>query len=89
MKNPNINSATIAGSLPNDESHNAGGLDWEGRPANVKGAMNFTSVEKDYFKTTGIDFIAGETFKSVPDDGVLREFIINEKAIEKMQIENK
>jgi putative ABC transport system permease protein len=50
--------------------------------------MNFVSVEKDYFKTVGIEFIEGETFKTEPDNRLLREFIINEKAIEAMKIEN-
>ncbi len=88
LRNPNINSVTIAQSLPNNASNFAGGLDWEGRPANVEGGMSFISVEKDYFKTVGIDFLEGETFKTIPDNRLLREFIINEQAIEFMQIEN-
>jgi len=88
LKNPDINNVTTASSLPNSASNNAGALDWEGRPANVKGAMNFVSVEKDYFETAGIEFSKGETFKTIPHNMELREFIINEKAIEKMQIEN-
>ena len=87
-RNPNINSVTVAQSLPNFAGNNAGGLDWEGRPADVRGNMNFVSVERDYFKTVGIEFIEGETFKTVPDNSLLREFIINEKAIEAMKIEN-
>ncbi len=88
LRNPNINSVTTAQSLPNFAGNNAGGLDWEGRPADVRGNMNFVSVEKDYFKTVGVEFIEGETFKTVPDNRLLREFIINEKAIEAMGIEN-
>jgi putative ABC transport system permease protein len=88
LRNPNINSVTTASSLPNNASNFAGGLDWEGRPVNVEGGMNFISVEKDYFKTVGIEFLEGETFKTVPDNRLLREFIINDKAIELMQIEN-
>jgi putative ABC transport system permease protein len=88
LRNPNINSVTTASSLPNNASNFAGGLDWEGRPANVEGGMNFISVEKDYFKTVGIEFLEGETFKTIPDNRLLREFIINDKAIELMQIEN-
>ncbi len=88
LRNSNIISVTVAQSLPNNALNNAGGLDWEGKPADVRGAMNFISVEKDYFKTVGIEFIEGETFKSIPSNRELREFIINEKAIETMQIEN-
>jgi len=88
LRNPNINSVTTAVSLPNDASNFAGGLDWEGKPADVEGGMSFISVEKDYFKTVGIEFLEGETFKTIPDNRLLREFIINEKAIEYMQIEN-
>jgi putative ABC transport system permease protein len=87
-RDPNINSVTVAQSLPNFAGNNAGGLDWEGRPADVRGNLNFVSVEKDYFETVGIEFIEGETFKTVPDNMLLREFIINEKAIEAMKIEN-
>jgi putative ABC transport system permease protein len=79
---------TVAQSLPNSAESTAGSLDWEGRPADVRGSMNFVSVEKDYFETVGIEFIEGETFKTVPDNMLLREFIINEKAIEAMKIEN-
>jgi putative ABC transport system permease protein len=88
LRNPAINAVTTAQSLPNFAGNNAGGLEWEGRPADVRGNMNFVSVEKDYFKTVGIEFIEGETFKTVPDNRLLREFIINEKAIEAMKIED-
>jgi len=88
LRNPAVNSVTTAQSLPNYAGNNAGGLDWEGRPADVRGNLNFVSVEKDYFKTVGIEFIEGETFKTVPDNMLLREFIINKKAIEAMRIEN-
>ncbi len=88
LRNPDINSVTVAQSLPNNASSFAGGLDWEGKPADVRGGMNFVSVEKDYFDTVGIEFIEGETFKTTPDNRLLREFIINEKAIELMKIEN-
>ncbi len=88
LRNPNINSVTTAVSLPNNASNSAGGLDWEGKPADVRGAMTFISVEKDYFKTVGIEFVEGETFKTIPNNMLLSEFIINEKAVEFMQIEN-
>jgi len=88
LRNPNINSVTVATSLPNNASNNAGGLDWEGKPADVRGSLNFISVEKDYFDTVGIEFIEGKTFKTIPSNSMLREFIINEKAVEAMKIEN-
>jgi putative ABC transport system permease protein len=88
LRNPDINSVTVAQSLPNNASNNAGGLDWEGKPADVRGSMNFISVEKDYFDTVGIEFLEGETFTTTPSNRLLREFIINEKAIEAMKIEN-
>ncbi len=88
LRNPAINSVTTAQSLPNYAGNNAGGLDWEGRPADVRGNLNFVSVEKDYFKTVGIEFVEGETFTTIPSNTLLREFIINEKAIEAMKIEN-
>jgi len=88
LRNPSINSVTVAQSLPNNASSFAGGLEWEGKPADLRGGMNFISVEKDYFDTVGIEFIEGETFKTIPDNRLLREFIINEKAVELMKIEN-
>ena len=88
LRSPEVNSVSVAQSLPNFAGNNAGGLDWEGRPADVRGSMNFVSVEKDYFKTVGIEFLEGETFKSVPDNKLLREFIINQRAIEAMKTEN-
>jgi len=50
--------------------------------------MNFISVDKEYFDTVGIEFLEGETFTTTPSNTLLREFIINEKAIEAMKIEN-
>jgi putative ABC transport system permease protein len=88
LRNPNINSVTTALSLPNNALNFAGGLDWEGKPADIRGGMTFISVEKDYFKTVGIEFLEGETFKTIPNNRILSEFIINEKAVEFMQIEN-
>ena len=88
LKNPSINSVTTAQSLPNIAGNFAGGLEWEGRPADVKGGMAFISVEKDYFDTVGIEFLEGKTFETVPSNQLLREFIINEKAVEYMQVEN-
>jgi putative ABC transport system permease protein len=88
LRNPNINLVTVAQSLPNFAGNNAGDLDWEGKAADVRGSMNFVSVEKDYFKTVGIEFLEGETFTTTPSNRLLSEFIINEKAIEAMKIEN-
>jgi ABC-type lipoprotein release transport system permease subunit len=88
LNNHNIKSVTTASSLPNNVSSGAGDIDWEGRPADIEGYMNFISAEKDYFQTVGIEFIEGETFRSFPNDQELREFIINERAVELMQIEN-
>ena len=88
LKNPNINGVTTTGSLPNDAFHFVGGLDWEGRPADVRGDMTFISVEKDYFETLGIEFLEGETFRSIPNDREFKEFIINEKAIDILQMDN-
>ncbi len=88
LRNPAINAVTTAQSLPNFAGNSAGGLEWEGRPVDVRNQLTFVSVEKDYFKTVGIEFIEGETFKTVPDNRLLREFIINEKAIEAMKVEN-
>jgi putative ABC transport system permease protein len=88
LRNPNVNSVTTAVSLPNAAFNFAGSLDWEGKPADLEGGMNFISVEKDYFKTVGIEFLEGETFKTIPNNTILSEFIINEKAVEFMKIEN-
>jgi len=88
LNHHNIHNVTVASSLPNNAASSAGDLDWEGKPADIKGYMNFIAVEKDYFQTVGIEFIKGEMFKSIPSNRELREFIINEKALERMQIEN-
>ena len=86
--NPDIDGVTTTGSLPNDANHFAGGLDWVGRPADVRGDMTFVSVDKDYFSTVGIEFLEGETFRSIPNDREFKEFIINEKAIDVLQMDH-
>ena len=88
LRDPGIRGVTVASSPPQDAFSNAGALDWEGKPADVPGSMNFVSVEKDYFRTVGIEFAAGGTFTTTPKNNVLPEFIVNEKAAEFMNVGN-
>ncbi|MBM3312124.1 MAG: FtsX-like permease family protein, partial [Candidatus Aminicenantes bacterium] len=79
---------TTSVSLPANALNLAGGLDWEGRPADVEGQLNFVSVDKDYFQTVGIEFVEGGTFQSTARNQRLDEFIVNEKAVEAMKVGN-
>jgi putative ABC transport system permease protein len=88
LNNPEVRGVTAAVSLPTNAFNQAGGLDWEGRPADVEGALSFVSVDKDYFQTVGIEFVAGGTFKTTPSNQRLDEFIVNEKAVEAMKVGN-
>jgi len=86
LGHPEIRGVTTATSLPSSASNNAGGLDWEGRPADIKGSLNFVSVDRDYFRTVGVEFVAGGTFRTTPSNQRLDEFIVNEKAVEAMKV---
>jgi len=79
---------TAASTLPQNAYNNAGALNWEGKPADVPGSMNFVSVEKDYFRTVGIEFAAGGTFTTAPSNTSLPEFIVNEKGAEFLGIKD-
>jgi putative ABC transport system permease protein len=86
LRDPDIRGVTAASTLPQDAFNTAGALDWEGKPADVPGSMNFVSVERDYFRTVGIEFAAGGTFTTTPSNRSLPEFIVNEKAVEILNI---
>jgi len=88
LRNPEIRGVTTSVSLPANALNLAGGLDWEGRPADVEGQLNFVSVDKDYFQTVGIEFVEGGTFQSTARNQRLDEFIVNEKAVEAMKVGN-
>jgi putative ABC transport system permease protein len=88
LNNPEIRGVAPATSLPSSAFNNAGGLDWEGKPADVEGSLNFVSVDKDYFRTVGIEFVAGRTFRTIPSNRRLDEFIVNERAVEAMKVGN-
>jgi putative ABC transport system permease protein len=86
LGNPDVRGVTAATSLPSSAFSNAGSLDWEGKPADVEGSLNFVSVDKDYFRTVGIEFVEGRTFQTTPSNARLPEFIVNEKAVETMKV---
>ena len=88
LRHPQINAVTVSGILPNHSGSYAGGLDWEGKPADRRGGMAFISTDKDYFRTVGVEFVEGRSFLTMPKNQILAEFILNEKAVESMQIEN-
>ncbi|MCK5148666.1 ABC transporter permease [bacterium] len=88
LRHADVNDVTIAQSLPNYAWNTTGSLDWEGKPEHIQGSMPFVNIDKDYFKTVGIEFIDGKTFNLMPSNREVREYIINEKALEYMGIDN-
>ena len=88
LNNPDIRGVTTATSLPHFDWSQAGDLNWEGKPADVEGELNFVSVDKDYFRTVGLEFVEGGTFQAIPSNRRLDEFIVNEKALEVMKVGN-
>ena len=86
--NPTILNVSTASSLPGNSNNYAGDLDWEGKPETQKGAMNFISIDPDYFKTMGIKLINGRDFALDRVNDLQTGFIVNEEALKLMSMDS-
>jgi putative ABC transport system permease protein len=96
LKNlPGVQNITLAFSSPTSIQTSADEFSWEGKPDGKTVYMQWNSVFFDYFETLGLEIIEGRSFnRSFPSDmtnyenGRKTAFILNQKAVEEMGIEN-
>ncbi|MFC1563335.1 ABC transporter permease [candidate division KSB1 bacterium] len=87
IRTQGILEVSCASSIPGLSNNNAGDLDWEGKPPDVNGSMNFITVDYDYFKTLGIELIDGRPFSREMATDPREGFIVNEEAVKLMKME--
>jgi putative ABC transport system permease protein len=91
-KYPGIKNVSLSFSSPASIITDKADVSWEGKPEGENVMMNWESISYDYFKTIGIKLIQGRSFSpDFPNDIVNWDtrncsFIINESAVEEMEI---
>ncbi len=95
LQYPDIISVAYKDFLPTDDGHavmstqqeSSPSLDWEGRNKNeVK--LEFNIVDFDYFKTMGMKVIEGRNFSKDFESDENEAFILNEEAVNQMQMKD-
>jgi putative ABC transport system permease protein len=86
-KYPGVKGVTNSESLPTYSLSGTYGFSWEGKEAEDKLYLNINKVDQDYIPTLGIEIAEGRNFDlKRPSDSV--NFILNETAIQKMNMED-
>ena len=63
-------------------------LDWERKPPEKRVSMNFEYVDFDYFRTFGMEFIAGRPFSQDFPSDIKEGYVVNEEAVELMGMDS-
>jgi len=87
FKNPNIQGVTASSTSPASVG-NVNPAVWEGKADDENILFNFFLVEKDFLEVFDMKLTAGENFKKDHIRGEPLQYILNESAIELMQMEN-
>jgi putative ABC transport system permease protein len=88
MKNPNILGVTNSSSSPASVG-NVNHAVWEGKTDDEKILFNFILVEKDFLNIFDMQLVDGRNFnKDSQKNGDYLEFIVNESAVELMQMDD-
>jgi len=88
MKNSNILGVTNASTSPADVG-NVNQAIWEGKADDEKVLFNFFLVEKDFLNIFDLELVTGRNFrKDSQKNGDYLEFIVNESAVELMQMDD-
>jgi putative ABC transport system permease protein len=88
MKNPNILGVTNSSSSPANVG-NVNPAVWEGKTDDENILFNFFLVEKDFLDVFKMELVKGHNFtKNKQQNGEYLEFIVNEAAVELMQMED-
>ena len=85
-RHPNILHVTAASTVP---SHigNTNPILWEGKETDEPASIKFVVTEYDYVKTFGMDILQGRDFSKDYETDV-NNFIVNQKAVELMEMES-
>lgn len=88
LSQPDILSVSLKDCLPTTLINWTGEVSWENRAvSDERIVMETTRIEYDYFKTLGIDIVAGRDFsRKFADDQ--QAYILNEEAVKQMGMEN-
>jgi ABC-type antimicrobial peptide transport system permease subunit len=86
-KDPNIHGVTFANTPPANVN-NVNSVEWEGRIDDGTLIFNFFLVEKDFLSVFDMNLVAGENFTKNHTRGEPIPYILNEAAIELMQMED-
>ena len=87
LKNPNILGVTSSSSSP-AQVGNVNSVEWEGKPDDETIIFNFFLVEKDFLNVFDMEIIAGANFHKKYEKGEPIPYILNESAVELMQMED-
>ena len=87
QKNPNILGVTASSSSPANVG-NVNSVEWEGKPDDELLLFNFFLVEKDFLDVFDLEIVAGDNFHKKYEKGEPVPYILNESAIELMQMED-
>jgi hypothetical protein len=90
LKNPYIFNVTSTSRLPLSEGDSSSSYIWEGKLANQSILFNRLTVDNNYIEAMGMQMASGRTFrqkKRYSEEGV-KEYILNEEAIRRMEIES-
>ena len=85
---PAVLSVTTASSLPSDVGNTASGLDWEGNNGRKQASWNFVAADYDYIETLKIPLAEGRSFSRDFSSDRTGGFIVNEEAVEAMEMES-
>lgn len=85
---PSISHVTAKNSLPTEVADKTGELDWPGKDPNLDFIIEGTGVDFNYFETMDIEIVEGRSFTEAFTSDNKFAFILNEKAIKDMGLNN-
>jgi putative ABC transport system permease protein len=88
MQNAHIRGVTAADQLPTQIIYSWNGADWPGKDPDDPGLMNAILIDFDFIETMGIQIADGRAFSNAIQSDRDDAFILNQKAIESMGLED-
>ncbi len=87
LEDPNILSVTAKDRLPT-RAFDVGLIDWEGKDVEQKLEVEFPWIDYGYFETLNMEFIDGRDFSKEFSSDVRDAVIVNEEALERMNLKS-